>query len=335
MKKSIIVRKKDSNLNNISLFGTGENLLFSKNASLIDLPRKIGEILVNGGKIRFKAISWCMFPIIWAGDTLKIESIRPEDARIGDIVLYKSTGRAYAHRLVKIYKEKDRLYIVTSGEKAVRNNSFQNCAGVPAENILGKVIEVKRGKLSFNPYKVKFGLISLLHGKLRIFLGNLKIKLKQDIIDMVIKLQRKKIWRYFLTISLRNKVSYFVGISSPRNTAEISNPYLYYEFNEFTEDDFKNANGLYHICARIRNKVVGNVSLFIETINDHKICSLFNFVLRTRFKGGGIEYQIFDKAISLSDKMKVDEVKIILSEEDKLSIEDFKKNGFEVREESY
>ena len=77
---------------------------------IVNAEAKKGLDIIGTGDIRFKVVSWCMFPVIWAGDVLKIEPIKPEEARVGDIILYKSQGRAFAHRLVKIYEKENKLH---------------------------------------------------------------------------------------------------------------------------------------------------------------------------------------------------------------------------------
>ena len=205
LKGIIIINRKDKNISNREQISIqGYNLVLSDSSSIIDLPSQVRNALINDDKIRFKAIGWCMFPIIWVGDILKVKPIKPEDARIGDIVLYKSVGRAFAHRLVKTYIEKDMLYIVTTGEKEYRNNRFSDYGGVAADNILGKVVKVKRGKLCFKPDEKIFSLGCLIKGRLKLSLWTLIYKLKQCIVKIFIKLQGIRLYRYFLRIFLKN-----------------------------------------------------------------------------------------------------------------------------------
>lgn len=167
MKKIVIIKKRDKNLTKKQLFIQKSGLVLSDITSIIDLPNQIRDIFINNDQITFKAISWCIFPIIWAGDIIKIKPTTPEEIKIGDIVLYKSEGRAYAHRLVKIYTEKDKTYIATSGEKEYRSKKVGGDIAIPLDSILGKVIEVRRGKVCFRPEEVKLSPVSLIWGRMK------------------------------------------------------------------------------------------------------------------------------------------------------------------------
>lgn len=329
MKKIILINRKNKNINNgeqISI--QGYNLVLSDSSSIIDLSTQLRDTLINNDKIRFKVISWCMFPVIWAGDILKIEPIKPEDVRIGDIVLYKSLGRAYCHRLVKTYIKKDVLYIVTSGEKEYKKNRFSDYGGIAADNILGKVVKVKRGKLCFKTDEKIFSLGWLIKGRLKLSLWTSIYKIKQYIAKIFINLQGIKSYRYFLKIFLKNKISFFGGTPLIKNTREINNFCSYQRFEDFLKD-FTDAEGLYNISARIDNRPVGNISLYFEKINNYQVCMLANLMVNILFRGGGIGGQLLGKALYLCDKINVEEIKIELFEEDNIAIYLFKKMGFE------
>ncbi|GAG63200.1 unnamed protein product, partial [marine sediment metagenome] len=256
------------------------------------------EVLINNDMITFKAISWCMFPVIWAGDILKIEPIEPKDARIGDIVLYKSVGRAYAHRLVKVCQEQGKLYIVTSGEKEYRDNRFTNSSGILADNILGRVIEIKRGKLSFRPDEVKLSLGNLMLGRLKLSLWTLIYKIKQHMAKVFIKLQGVKQYRCFFKRLIENKISFWAGTSLIKNMREVNNFHFYRSLDDFFKN-FAGAKGSYNISARIGNRPVGNISLYLEEINNYKICTLSNFIVRIPYRGGGTGSQLLGKVLYL------------------------------------
>lgn len=333
MKKILIISKKCRENGKEHLSAPRYNPVFSQSASIIDLPPQVAEALIGNDTITFKAISWCMFPIIWAGDSLKIEPIKPQGARIGDIVLYKSKGFAFAHRLIKTYIEKDRLYIVTSGEREYRNNvlfnNFGNYGGVPADNILGKVTEIKRGRLSFRPDKASESLRSLIQGRLKLSFWILKRKSKEYIAGVFIKLQRVKLYRYCFRWFIKNKSSFFVGTPVIKNRGEINNFRFYQAFEDFS-NNFAGTEGLYNISARIKNKPVGDISLFLERMDNRKTCALSNFIVRIPFRGLGIGQQLLRKALYLCDKINIEEIKIELPEENSIGINLFKKKGFEI-----
>lgn len=333
MKKTIIISKGYADGSKEQVFAQTPGLVFSPNSSVIDLPSQIAEELINNNKVRFRVISWCMFPIIWAGDILGIEAVKPEDVKIGDIILYKSVGRAYAHRLVRTYLKENKLYIVTTGENEYRNNKFisnyEGNGGVSADNILGKVIEVKRGRLCFKPDEIKLSLGGIIKGRVKLSLWNLVYKTKQRTAKIFIKLQGFKLYRYFLRNFIKNMISFFAGISLIEKTVEINNLCFYRKFDDFSKD-FGDAKGLYNISGRIHNWAVGNISLFFEEIDNRKICILSNFIIRIPFRGAGIASQLLEKTLYLCSKINVDEIKIVLSKGDEISHNLFFKLGFEI-----
>ncbi|MCX5694974.1 MAG: GNAT family N-acetyltransferase [Candidatus Omnitrophica bacterium] len=332
MKKVIIISNKpgDENKNQISALGGGSVLADS--LSIIDLPSEVSSILINNNKISFKAVSWCMFPVIWAGDSLKIEPITPEDLKIGDIVLYKYANWAYAHRLVKKYEKGGELYIVTIGDRGSINGQAGDAGGVSAQNILGKVTEVKRGKAWFRSDDARLRSRSLIIGRLKLSIWTLKYRAKHFICKILMELQGMKLYRCFFSKIIKNQIALFFGQPVIKNIKEVNNFCLYQRFNEIP-GDFSDPKGLYNISARINNWSIGNISLFFGADNpSHRICTLLNFIVRIPFRGWGIGYQLLEKALSLCDKVHVEEIRIALSENDKIAIKLFKKIGFEVKQ---
>ncbi len=336
MKKILIINKEHKEVDKEELSTQRYKPLFSDRVSIIDLPPQAGELLISNNRIIFKAISWCMFPIIWAGDILKIEPIKPGDLRIGDIVVYKAAGLAFAHRLVKTYTgEKGGLYIVTSGEREFRNNQFNNCSGggVPFDNVLGRVTEIKRGRLCFKPDEAPCGLWSLIQGRLKLSLWILIYRAKQyisrNIAKIIIKTQGVKLYRLCLRRLIRNRVSFLVGTPLIKNRGEINNFRFYQTCEDFSKN-FSGTEGLYNTTARVNNRPVGNISLFLETIDNRNVCTLSDFIVRIRYRGVGIGRQLAEKALYLCNKVNIDEIKVVLSEEDKIAYDLFKKLGFRV-----
>ena len=325
MKKTIIITKEP-------LSTQGYNIVLSNNTSIIDLPREAGDVLITKDRITFKAISWCMFPVIWAGDILKVEPIDSKDLMIGDVVLYKTVGRAYAHRLIKIYEEDGRMYIVTGGEKEYRDNRFsEHSGGVSVDNILGKVVEIRRGSLCFKPDEVKLSSLSLIQGRIKLSIWTLFYKIRQGIAKILTKLQGFKLYRYFFKCLIGNRVLFLAGTPAIKNSKEVNNFCLYRKFDDFS-NDFTGNEKLYNISARINNRPVGNISLGIEERDESKICTLSNLIVRIPYRGGGIGIQLINKALYLCNKIGVDKIQAFLSEEDTIAINLFKKLNFEILE---
>ncbi|MBL7132204.1 MAG: GNAT family N-acetyltransferase [Candidatus Omnitrophica bacterium] len=329
MKKSIIINEKYSNVGRRRWCTQGYNLELSPDVSIVDLPRQIGEVLIHHGRIIFKAVSWCMFPVIWAGDIMDIEPIKPEDAKRGDIVLYKDAGRAYAHRLVKRYHEDGTLYIVTTGEKEYRENRFDKGSGISADSILGRVVEIRRGRLCFKPDELKLTLRYLMKGRLKLLLWTFPCAIRQYVAKIFARLQRFKLYRYFLKGVLNDKIEFFAGTPLIKSSKEINKFCLYQRFCDFFKS-FDGDKGLYHITARINRKTVGSISLSLDRINNHRVCALSNLIVKVPYRGGGIGRQLVEKVVYLCDKIDIDEIRVVLLEDNEIPETLFKKLGFEI-----
>ena len=58
--------------------------------------------LQKEGKLRIFSSGWSMFPVIFPGDTIWLERCRPEEVKIGDILLVKRRKYFVLHRLRSI-----------------------------------------------------------------------------------------------------------------------------------------------------------------------------------------------------------------------------------------
>ncbi len=337
LKKRVIICGQNSGANKEELSAFGDDLVSPDILSVIDLPGQIVKALIDNDKITFRAMSWCMFPVIWAGDILKIRAIEPAEAGVGDIILYKTARRAYAHRLIGTYREKDTLYIVTDGEKGSKNNRSDNADnrnGVPADNILGKVTEIKRGRARFKADEPRTGLRSLIKGRLKLLSWVLSHNIKQFIARIFIGLQGLSLYRRFFRKLINNKASFFVGVPLIKDKKSAISFCFYREFDEFLDRWDKNP-GNYRILAKLGKRPVGNISLFFDIdARSRKICLLHNFTVRTPFRGAGIGSGLLEKTLYLCDKINADDIKVNLSEEDNVGRGLFSRFGFEINGEA-
>jgi len=107
------------------------------------IPDAYVEILLdffseNREQVRYRLSGNCMAPILKNGDSLLIEHGN-NDIRLGDIVLYHTLGKDYAHRVIKIEDFERGLYTLKPDRNVIVELS------VPKEKIIGKVLE-SRGK---------------------------------------------------------------------------------------------------------------------------------------------------------------------------------------------
>jgi hypothetical protein len=105
------------------------------------IPDAYVEILLdffseNREKVRYRLAGNCMAPILKDGDFLLIEHGN-KDIRLGDIVLYHTREKDYAHRVVKIEDCERGLYTLKP-DRTVKVD-----LSVPKEKIIGKVLELR------------------------------------------------------------------------------------------------------------------------------------------------------------------------------------------------
>jgi signal peptidase I len=97
------------------------------------------EVLRSFGALRFAATGWSMLPTIWPGETLVVESVDPEQVRIGDIVLIGRDHRLCAHRVVRKAGDLENPQWITQGDAmAIPDPS------VSQRELLGRVAYVMR-----------------------------------------------------------------------------------------------------------------------------------------------------------------------------------------------
>jgi hypothetical protein len=74
------------------------------------------EALLSFGTLRFAATGWSMLPSVWPGETLVVERVRPDEVRIGDLVLAVREGRFCAHRVVRTAGDSQNPQWITQGD---------------------------------------------------------------------------------------------------------------------------------------------------------------------------------------------------------------------------
>ena len=75
-----------------------------------------GDVLRSFGTLRFSATGWSMLPSILPGDTLVVESVRPVQVRLGDVVLVGREGKLRAHRVVGMAGDPENPRWITQGD---------------------------------------------------------------------------------------------------------------------------------------------------------------------------------------------------------------------------
>ena len=98
----------------------------------------------------FKAVSWCMFPVMQKGDHIKVENTDIRRIKAGDIPVYRSGGQLYAHRAIGRESVNGKEFIITRPDMAGDTGNTKGAERVPVENVLGKISRIRRGERSFS-----------------------------------------------------------------------------------------------------------------------------------------------------------------------------------------
>ncbi|HDJ66598.1 MAG TPA: signal peptidase I [Nitrososphaeria archaeon] len=112
---------------------------------------------LSGRVVPFLVVkSGSMYPVLKIGDVIMISDIKPEDLRIGDVIVYykPGTGQLIVHRIVK----KTQSGVYTKGDA---NPGIDVWCPIPYENIVGRWNGFKI------PYWLGIGYLSLfLNGEI-------------------------------------------------------------------------------------------------------------------------------------------------------------------------
>ncbi|MEO8302754.1 MAG: S24/S26 family peptidase [Betaproteobacteria bacterium] len=107
------------------------------------------EVLRSYGELRLRVVGSSMLPAVWPGDVLSIRHCGPEDAEVGDIVLFTRHGRLFAHRVVARTQD----CLVTQGDGMAKADP-----PVIGPELVGRVSQIdRRGRLFRPAMKLSFG----------------------------------------------------------------------------------------------------------------------------------------------------------------------------------
>jgi signal peptidase I len=97
------------------------------------------EILSQGHSLRFRARGISMRPLIRDGDLLEIRAIRPEQVRLGDVLLYQNGRQSLVHRVVRLQDRGAEKLLLIWGDACLQPDGW-----VGAKQVLGRVARVER-----------------------------------------------------------------------------------------------------------------------------------------------------------------------------------------------
>jgi signal peptidase I len=108
-------------------------------ASIIKLS---AELLADNVEICMPAQGISMFPAIPGGSVLRVESVKVEDLRRGDVIVYRVKDRMVAHRLIRQELVQGRIRLITRGDAFPRTALEE----VEPSQVLGRVAAIRWGR---------------------------------------------------------------------------------------------------------------------------------------------------------------------------------------------
>jgi hypothetical protein len=107
---------------------------------MMEFLATIEDLLNRGHAVRFQADGWSMHPTIRYGEIIVIEPVGQAPIRAGDVLLYRRSRSAIAHRVIRLTPSAGgRSTLVLRGDAA-------DCCDDPIslDQVLGRVIAVER-----------------------------------------------------------------------------------------------------------------------------------------------------------------------------------------------
>lgn len=122
------------------------------------------DVLKRGGIFWFKALGLSMHPSVRSGDILIVESTRPTEVLIGDVIVFRrAPNHLIAHRVTaKVLKEDTIVF-------SVRGDNMDCDEPVGESDILGRVVMLKRGNKIVKSLKISNYFQRLLWSKYQAF----------------------------------------------------------------------------------------------------------------------------------------------------------------------
>jgi ATP-binding cassette subfamily B protein len=97
------------------------------------------ELLNSNQPVRLKVGGFSMFPFLRNGDEIIVNKCAISELSEGDVLVFKSSAKWIAHRLLKIKKENGKTILITKGDSCIRKDH-----PVTEDNFIGKVISFQR-----------------------------------------------------------------------------------------------------------------------------------------------------------------------------------------------
>ena len=127
-----------------------------------DFVELAADVLSKGDMLRFRAHGGSMYPFIKNGDIIEVKPVEASAVRLGDVIFYRSArGRLLAHRVIKVDAQHGQVVLVTKGDSSPGPDQL-----VHPEQVLGRVVVIKRGERTIRLDRGPYRLINVLWARL-------------------------------------------------------------------------------------------------------------------------------------------------------------------------
>jgi hypothetical protein len=100
------------------------------------------DLLAHNVAISMQTQGASMFPVVPGGSVLRVEPVKVEDLRRGDVIVYRVGDRMVAHRLIRQELVHGRIRLITRGD-AFRRTALEE---VEPPQVLGRVAAIRWGR---------------------------------------------------------------------------------------------------------------------------------------------------------------------------------------------
>ena len=292
-----------------------QNKLMQGRASFLDFF-ELREGLLKTNQFKFITASWCMFPVFKKGDILKIMPVEPEEIKPGDIPVYRDRDRLYAHRIIDKKIINGKIYVFTRPDTNKESDDIKRSHKIPAEEILGIVKEVKRGRKVRSTEKREPTIWDrILYIKSRTLL-----KLKSLVLT-VLKAILKKAQTFKLYKALggrfakRIKACLIFEAAFPLANEKLNRIYRYLPIRDNKEAVLLRIKevGIFHVVIKYNNIFIGYASFFKRPDScPYKGIWLSDVYIRLRYQGLGFDSILLEKIREFSKEMKMKDRRLFM-----------------------
>jgi signal peptidase I len=113
--------------------------LNKNNIDLQNLQNATVDFLDQGKELKIRLGGRSMYPFLRNGDIGLVKKICISNLKIGDVIVFKTSEKLIAHRLLKIIYRNKKLSLITKGDSLLK----KDCP-ISEENYIGKIVSFDR-----------------------------------------------------------------------------------------------------------------------------------------------------------------------------------------------